>query len=165
MIINLTLTQAEESLAIPEEILPTYGSDKAAAFDLRADLHGRFIKFYDSVVGDFEGDIYTDTFKLEPGRRALIPTGFVFGIPEGYQMNIYSRSGHSWKDGVIVLNAPAIIDEDYTDETFVILYNSSSESFWIDHGDRIAQAQINPMNRVNLGSLGSRSGGLGSSGV
>lgn len=161
--LELGLTQVVESNADLEDILPTYGSDKAAAFDLRADLEGRDIKVM------WDGGSYTvkgssGKLILEPNARVLIPTGFVFGIPEGYQMNIYSRSGLTWKNGIIVLNAPALIDFDYKDETFVVLYNSSSNPFVIEHGMRVAQAAINPVHRVELGSLGERKGGFGSSG-
>lgn len=80
-------------------------------------------------------------------------------------MNIMSRSGLSWKDGVVVLNAPAVIDEDYKEETFVMLHNTSKNPFVIEHGMRIAQAEINPVYRVELGSIGERDGGFGSSGL
>lgn len=176
-LINLGLQQLPESKADLQEILPTYGSDKAAAFDLRADLKGRDIKVLWECSG-YTVNGCSGTFSLEPSSRVLIPTGFIFNIPEGFQMNIYSRSGMSWKNGVIVLdapnnnwgtglivlNAPAVIDEDYTDETFVMLYNTSDKPFAIEHGMRIAQAEINPVYRVDMGSLGERKGGFGSSG-
>lgn len=160
-LINLGLQQVPASKADLQDILPTYGSDKAAAFDLRADLKGRDIKVL------WEGGGYTvnecsGVFHLEPFSRVLIPTGFVFNIPEGFQMNIYSRSGMSWKNGVIVLNAPAVIDHDYTDETFVMLYNTSDKPFVIEHGMRISQAELNPVYRVDMDSLGERTGGFGS---
>ena len=159
---KLEMTQVQDSVTHPNTILPTYGSDGAAAFDLRADLEGRDIKV------KWDGGSYTvkncsGTFQLLPQSRVLIPTGFVFGIPEGYQMNIYSRSGNTWNAGVIVLNAPAVIDHDFKDETFVVLFNSSNEPFTINHGERVAQAQLNVVNRIELGSLGSRTGGFGSS--
>jgi dUTP pyrophosphatase len=163
MALNLKLKQAEASKANLEDILPTYGSDKAAAFDLRADLEGRVIKgFSPEMEEPYPKHSTFNCVVILPEERVLIPTGFVFGIPEGFQMNIYSRSGLTWKNGVIVLNAPAVIDEDYSDETFVILYNSSSEPFTIEHGMRIAQAQLNVVNQVDLESLGSRTGGFGS---
>lgn len=151
MVLNLKLTQAEASKANLEDILPTYGSDKAAAFDLRCDLKGRSFMTYDQ-----------EKYCLQPKQTLLVPTGFVFGIPDGFQMNIYSRSGLTLKNGVVVKNAPAVVDSDYTDETFVILYNSSEEVFVVEHGMRIAQAALNPVYRVDLESLGSRNGGFGS---
>jgi dUTP pyrophosphatase len=124
---------------------PVYGSDFAACFDLHANL--------DHPVN------------MSPGQRALIPTGFIFHIPDGYQMKINPRSGSAWKHGITVLNAPATIDSDYNDETFVVLYNAGECDFTVLHGDRIAQAEIVPVHRVNLKSLGERKGGFGSTGV
>ncbi len=168
---NLGLVQAPNSNEEDvNKILPIYGSDKAACFDLKADLKGRVIDYKndhtDGSSGCCEMNNSQDTvFKLETGERVLIPTGFIFDIPEGFVMNIVSRSGLSWRNGVIVLNAPAKIDEDYADETFVILHNTSSEPFVIEHGDRVAQAELIPVYRVELESFGERKGGFGSSGV
>lgn len=163
-LLQLKLKKAEESNCEDlEEIYPRYGSDGAAAFDLKADLKGRDIKYFDKF-----GEPHTapdcDHFILEPEERVLIPTGFIFEIPVDHQMNIMSRSGLTWKNGIIVLNAPAVIDHDYTNETFIVLYNSSKKGFKIEHGMRIAQAQLNVVNRVALGSLGGRNGGFGSTG-
>lgn len=162
---KLTLTQAPASNETDlSTIKPVYGSDKAACFDLKTDLKGRSIKVL------WRGGGYTvvdcsGSFRLESGERVLIPTGFIFGIPAGFCMNIISRSGLSWKNGIIVLNAPAVIDEDYVDETFVVVHNTSSGAFVIEHGMRIAQAEINPVYRVELDSLGERESGFGSSGL
>jgi len=141
---------------------PTYGTDNAACFDLRADILYRVCQGSGGSLGIncIDGEMV-----LNPGKRYLIPTGFTFHIPDGYQMKINPRSGLAWKHGITVLNAPATIDSDYKDETFVILYNSSNQPFVINHGDRIAQGEIVQVNRVNLESLGERKGGFGSSGV
>ncbi len=168
---KLTLTQAPASNETDlSTIKPVYGSDKAACFDLKADLKGRIIDYKndhrDGSSGCCEMSNSQDTvFKLEKGERVLIPTGLIFGIPEGFRMNIVSRSGLSWKSGIIVLNAPGVIDEDYVDETFVVVHNTSSEPFIIEHGMRIAQAEINPVYQVELDSLGERESGFGSSGL
>lgn len=162
---KLTLTQAPASNETDlSTIKPVYGSDKAACFDLKADLKGRSIKVLWEGGGYTIGDC-SGSFHLESGSRVLIPTGFIFGIPEGFRMNIVSRSGLTWKSGIIVLNAPGVVDEDYVDETFVVVHNTSSEPFVIEHGDRIAQAEINPVYRVELDSLGERESGFGSSGL
>lgn len=161
---KLELTQAPASNETDlSTIMPVYGSEYAACFDLRADLKGRVVK----ILGETYSEIHRirNGFTLLPNTRALIPTGFIFGIPAGYRMNLVSRSGLSWKSGIIVLNAPAVIDEDYVDETFVVVHNTSSEPFVIEHGMRICQAEINPVYRVELNSLGERESGFGSSGL
>lgn len=76
---------------------------------------------------------------IAPGKRALVPTGFCFEIPEGYEVQVRPRSGLAIKSGVTVLNAPGTIDADYRGEVKVILVNLSEEHFTINRGDRIAQ--------------------------
>lgn len=77
--------------------------------------------------------------ELNPGERKLIPTGWAAEIPEGYEIQVRSRSGLAINYGVIVLNEPGTVDSDYRGEIKVILYNSGSEVFPISVGDRIAQ--------------------------
>lgn len=79
---------------------------------------------------------------IHPGERALIPTGVRAILPAGHTGMICPRSGLAHKHGVTVLNAPGIIDEDFTGEIGVILINHGSEPFVVDHGDRIAQLVI-----------------------
>jgi len=76
---------------------------------------------------------------IAPGKRALIPTGFCFGIPEGFEIQVRPRSGLALKHGVTVLNTPGTIDADYRGEVKVILINHGDEPFIIRRGDRIAQ--------------------------
>jgi len=161
---KLELTQAPESNETNlTNIMPVYGSEFAACFDISADLKNRVIK----IKGEESCEIECNSgeITLLPETRALIPTGFIFGIPSGFRLNLVSRSGLTWKSGIIVLNAPGVIDEDYVDETFVVVHNTSSEPFVIEHGMRICQAEINPVYRVELDSLGKRESGFGSSGL
>lgn len=82
------------------------------------------------------------TALIHPGERALIPTGVRVILPAGHAGMICPRSGLAHKHGVTVLNAPGIIDEDFTGEIGVILVNHGSEPFAVNHGDRIAQLVI-----------------------
>ena len=77
-----------------------------------------------------------------PNSRTLIPSGVFFDIPEGYEVQLRSRSGLALKHGITVLNSPGTIDSDYRGEIGVILINFGEESFTINNGDRIAQAVI-----------------------
>ncbi|MBD3317814.1 MAG: dUTP diphosphatase [Chitinivibrionales bacterium] len=77
---------------------------------------------------------------LEPGNRVVIPTGFSFEIPNGYEVQVRPRSGLAAKHGVTVLNAPGTVDADYRGEVKVILINFGTEPYTIKRGDRIAQA-------------------------
>jgi dUTP pyrophosphatase len=76
---------------------------------------------------------------IPPLGRALVPTGLVFEIPPGFEVQVRPRSGLAIKNGITVLNTPGTIDADYRGEVKVILVNLGSEPFVVRRGDRIAQ--------------------------
>lgn len=80
-----------------------------------------------------------ESVTLGPGERTLVPTGLIFQIPRGFEVQVRPRSGLAWKHGISVLNTPGTIDADYRGEIKVILANLGAESFTIRRGDRIAQ--------------------------
>ena len=134
---------------------PEYTKEGDSGFDLRAYLAG--------------------PVKLLPMMRAVIPTGLFFEIPKHFEIQIRSRSGLAAKNGVIVLNSPGTVDQNYIGEIKVILINLGEEPFVINNGDRIAQAiiagvfsktEINLSNVNNINENTSRgSDGFGSSGL
>lgn len=79
---------------------------------------------------------------IEPGERALVPTGFAVAIPAGACGLILPRSGLALKSGITVVNAPGLIDSGYRGELKVILGNMSGQAVAIDRGQRIAQLLI-----------------------
>ena len=107
--------------------MPAYETAQAAGMDLRAAIK--------------EGEI----IRIEPGKRAVVPTGFNVAIPAGYEIQVRSRSGLAAKHGVFVLNAPGTIDADYRGEIKAILFNSGETAFEVRRGDRIAQAVVAPV--------------------
>ena len=76
---------------------------------------------------------------LDPGAFQPIPTGLCVALPEGFEIQVRSRSGLSAKHGVVVLNSPGTIDADYRGEIFVVLINHGDKPFVIERGTRIAQ--------------------------
>ena len=100
--------------------LPAYATAGAAGFDFRAAVP--------------EGE----TLSIEPGARALVPTGFAVALPIGYEMQIRPRSGLAAKNGVSIVNAPGTVDCDYRGEISVCLINLGAETFHVRRGDRIA---------------------------
>jgi dUTP pyrophosphatase len=109
---------------------------------------------------------------LGPSARALVPTGFCFEIPQGYEVQVRSRSGLAVKHGVFVLNSPGTIDADYRGEVKVILANTGNAPFTIRRGDRIAQLVAAPVaNTVDftendtISATGRGAGGFGHTGV
>ena len=112
--------------------LPAYQTAGAAGLDLRASLA------VDAVL------------RLEPGARALVPTGLRLAIPSGFEGQVRPRSGLAMKHGVTVLNAPGTIDSDYRGELQVLLVNLGEAAFEIRRGERIAQLVLAPVARAVL---------------
>lgn len=91
-------------------------------------------------------DIYAlNDGMLWPGDRELVATGIAIELPPGYEGQVRSRSGLALKHGVVVLNSPGTIDEDYRGELKVILFNTSEDPFRWKEGDRIAQLIVAPV--------------------
>jgi dUTP pyrophosphatase len=109
---------------------------------------------------------------LEPGDRVLVPTGFCFEIPEGFEIQVRPRSGLAFKFGVTVLNSPGTIDADYRGEVKIILANFGDQPFAIKRGDRIAQlvpmrvpSTIDFTEQESISGSARGSGGFGHTGV
>ncbi len=101
--------------------------------------------------GDAAADLPASTaVTLPPGGRALVPTGFAVAIPDGHAGLILSRSGLTLHHGVIVLNAPGLIDSGYRGEIKVVLHNASLEPVDIERGQRIAQLLVIPIPAFRL---------------
>jgi len=111
---------------------------------------------------------------IAPGDIAQVPTGLRVALPPGHDGQVRPRSGLAARRGVTVLNAPGTIDQDYRGEIQVLLINHGTESFTIEHGDRIAQLIVAPVTHVDievvvdesaLGMTERGEGGFGSTGV
>jgi dUTP pyrophosphatase len=80
---------------------------------------------------------------LEPGQRALIPTGLAVAIPEGHAGLVLPRSGLSLKSGLGLANSPGLIDSHYRGELKVVAINHDPyASIHVNRGDRIAQLVV-----------------------
>ena len=107
---------------------------------------------------------------IEPGKRALIPTGFSIALPIGTEAQIRPRSGLALKNGITVLNAPGTIDSDYRGEVSVLLINHGEKLFTISRCDRIAQmviAEVLCIKLIEVAELSKSTrdtGGYGSTG-
>jgi dUTP pyrophosphatase len=107
---------------------------------------------------------------LEPGGRALVPTGLSIELPPGYEAQVRPRSGLAMKFGVTVLNAPGTIDSDYRGEVGVILVNLGDAPYIVSRGSRIAQLVVAPtvrgtfVEKNELETTARGTGGFGSTG-
>jgi dUTP pyrophosphatase len=92
-----------------------------------------------------------ESVELEPGARAVVPTGIAVEIPEGYAGFVQPRSGLAARHGIGIVNAPGLIDSGYRGEIRVVLLNTdATESFTVERGARIAQLVIAPVASVRL---------------
>lgn len=107
---------------------------------------------------------------IEPGKRALIPTGLAIALPPGYELQIRPRSGLALRHGIVLPNSPGTIDEDYRGEIQVIVLNAGDAPFTVERGTRIAQAVLAPVTRArwleveSLDATSRNEGGFGSTG-
>ncbi len=108
--------------------LPAYETTGAAGMDVRAAVEG--------------------PLTLAPGAIALVPTGLVLEVPEGFEMQVRPRSGLAARHGVTLPNSPATIDSDYRGEVRVIMQNLGTEPFVVERGARIAQMVLQRVPRV-----------------
>ena len=147
---SLKLVRLENGAGID---LPAYETSGAAGMDLRA-----------AVAAN-------EPLTLKPGQRSLVPTGFIFEVPEGFEAQIRPRSGLAIKNGITCLNSPGTIDSDYRGEVKVILANLGQDDFVVERGMRIAQMVIAPVTQVIVSEITQvsetqrGSGGFGSTGT
>ena len=87
----------------------------------------------------------TEDCVIEAGSWQAVSTGLFPEIPSGYEIQVRSRSGLAFKNGIFVLNSPGTVDADYRGEIKVILANMSKIPFCISKGDRIAQLVVAPV--------------------
>jgi dUTP pyrophosphatase len=122
--------------------------------------------------GDAGADIVTRVdVTLQPGERALVPTGIAIALPDGYVALVHPRSGLAIKHGVTMVNAPGTVDAGYRGELQCIMINhDAKEAITFHKGDRIAQLVIQKVERAefvevkDLPGSGRGLGGFGSTG-
>ena len=91
-------------------------------------------------------DLYsTEEIYVESFDRVLVPTGLHIDIPENYEIQVRSKSGLALKQGLMVLNSPGTVDQGYTGEIKVIIFNTTRETVKIEKGQKIAQAVFSPV--------------------
>lgn len=120
-------------------------------------------------------DLYsTEEVEIVPFGRKLIPTGLHIDIPEQYELQVRTKSGLALKDGIMVLNSPGTVDNGYTGEIQVIIFNANNLPTTIKKGQKIAQAVFSPVacgkwinfNKVeNINDKDRGDKGFGSTGI
>ena len=122
--------------------------------------------------GDAGADLHTTVdVTLEPGERALVPTGIAIALPPGHVALVHPRSGPAARHGLSIENTPGTVDQGYRGEVKVMLINHDPrESVQLRRGDRIAQLVVQRFERVHfvevdaLTDTSRGAGGYGSTG-
>ena len=136
----------------PEAVNPNYAYETDSGFDLYS----------------------TEEIWIYSLDRKLIPTGIHIDIPDGYEIQVRSKSGLALKQGLMVLNSPGTVDQGYTGEIQVIIFNTSKERVKIEKGQKIAQAVlcpvvsgkwINLVEKKEINSKDRNEKGFGSTGI
>jgi dUTP pyrophosphatase len=131
---------------------PEYAYESDSGFDLRS----------------------TEDLWIQANDRKLIPTGLRFDIPDGYEIQVRSKSGLALKQGLMVLNSPGTVDSGYQGEVKVIMFNTTNERIKIEKGQKIAQAVLCPVvngkwvNLIKVEEIGEKdrnNQGFGSTGL
>ncbi len=149
--IAVMIEQLPHGIGLP---LPAYATALAAGADLMAAVPAG------------------EPLDLQPGARALVPTGIRIALPEGFEAQVRPRSGLALRHGLTVLNAPGTIDADYRGEVGVVLLNTGASLFRVERGARIAQLVVAPVSRaswqagsVDVATSERAAGGFGSTGL
>jgi dUTP pyrophosphatase len=110
-------------------ILPHYQTEHAAAMDIHACLDEPMV--------------------VQPMQRFMVPTGLVFELPIGTEMQVRARSGLSIKHGITMVNGVGTIDADFRGELQALMINLGQEPFTIEPGMRVAQVLVSRYEKVN----------------
>ena len=91
-------------------------------------------------------DLHSTTdLEIPPFGRILVPTGLSFDIKDGYEIQVRSKSGLAIKQGLMVLNSPGTVDNGFTGEVQVIVFNTNNYSVVIPKGMKVGQAVLCPV--------------------
>ena len=130
---------------------PVYATPGAAAADLCAALDA--------------------PLTLEPGGRALVPTGLAIQLPgPDWVALVFARSGLGIRKGIALSNGVGVIDSDYRGEIGVGLVNLGAGPYTLQPGERVAQLMLTPVARAafvpaeTLEATDRGEGGFGSTG-
>ena len=167
----------EDELLISDEDMSEL-TDEMENMIYKVDLNytskeGRILSYnYESDSGF---DLYsTEQVTIPAFGRVLVSTGIVLDIPEGFEIQIRSKSGLALNQGLMVLNSPGTVDQGYIGEIKIILFNTNNHSVIVERGMKVAQAvlasvvsgrfvTLNKIDNINQKERGSN--GFGSTGI
>ena len=156
--------------------LPSYAKSGDSGIDLRADfsslsvLENKIGKVMCVPMGEHGDNKGFSKIILDPDARVIVPTNIHISIPKGYEGQVRPKSGQSFKKGFTVFLGT--VDSGYIGNIGVIIANNTHRIIEIEHGEKIAQLVIAPVeqnvqfeNVTELDSTERGQGGFGSTGI
>ena len=123
-IVDLMRRQTVEVELVSEDaVFPSYAYPTDSGFDLHS----------------------TNDLEIGPFGRALVPTGIKLSFVEGYEIQVRPKSGLAIKQGLTVLNTPGTVDQGYTGEIQVIVFNTNNTTVTIPKGMKVGQGVLCPV--------------------
>jgi dUTP pyrophosphatase len=133
----------------PDVEIPEYATPGSSGFDLKVHHIKKVLNPHGADMEDiFPDDRSYESAEILPHQRVLAGCGWACAIPEGYEIQVRTRSGMALKQGIIILNAPGTIDSDYRGEMGLILHNDTPYPISIKKGDRLGQGVLVPIEKA-----------------
>ena len=120
---NARTKTIEVELVHDDAVFPKYAYESDSGFDLHS----------------------TQDLTIGPFGRILVPTGIKVSFQEGYEIQVRPKSGLAIKQGLTVLNTPGTVDQGYTGEIQVIVFNTNNYTVMIPKGMKVGQAVLCPV--------------------
>ena len=121
--VNAKTKYIEIELVHEDAVFPKYAYPSDSGFDLHS----------------------TQDLTIGPFGRILVPTGIKVSFPENHEIQVRPKSGLAIKQGLTVLNTPGTVDQGYTGEIQVIVFNTNNYTVMIPKGMKVAQAVLCPV--------------------
>ena len=126
---------------------PVRATEGSACFDLHSfmpedSLVRVYINHQDEDIEIRERKVVQGRVQINSTERMLVPTGLIFDIPMGYSVRLYPRSSLALKQGLTLANNVGIIDSDYVQPVYMMVYNISGYQQFVKNGERICQAEL-----------------------
>lgn len=151
--------------------LPQRQTEYSAGMDVRACLWNKTVKIFTPAGDVVDREVVAGTIALYPGERSLIPTGLKMSVDDGYCIKFYPRSGLSLKQGLTLINAVGVGDQDYSEQYYVTLTNAGQKLQTVGDGERVCQLMVERVEPVIVCEVdelpiveSNRAGGFGSTG-
>ena len=126
---------------------PVRATEGSACFDLHSFMpEDSEVKVYishdDLDIEIRERRVVKGRVQINPTERMLVPTGLILDIPKNHSVRLYPRSSLALKHGLTLANNVGIIDSDYVEPVYMMIYNISGYQQFVTNGERICQAEL-----------------------